>query len=306
MGRYYDPELKRFVDVPDDAPSMSGLPKFSDLANPQPTDEEIFEATFNETNRLLGLPQLPTATTTSEPSAAQRRRTEKRDFWTRRLRPGESPITPEFMARLEKHDSRSASFLKRLLRDAHADEADGIDPAVLAEALAECGPHVLTGEPLSDEARSENLAKAAALTSAAAEEVSDAGEGVLEKRKEGHDMARGLAGLHKALAAHHERCAKLHKSHAGALDDEDVHKGHHLALAEEHQDMAKFHKAASEDASDVGGADFSTSNLGRIDAQTLDASSRHTRSSEHKAAADFLRPDVDTSGVDPELKKLLE
>jgi len=52
--------------------------------------------------------------------------------------------------------------------------------------------------------------------------------------------------LHKLLAGHHERMAKLHGGHADGLEDDDVHKGLHRQVAGEHAMMAKFHKAAAD------------------------------------------------------------
>ena len=63
-------------------------------------------------------------------------------------------------------------------------------------------------------------------------------------------MKEHLLGLHKALAAHHDRVAKLHKDHADALDDSDQHTQFHRAAASEHGDMSRFHKRCAEAVSE--------------------------------------------------------
>jgi len=55
---------------------------------------------------------------------------------------------------------------------------------------------------------------------------------------------KNLNELHKSYAAHHSRLAKLHKTHAEALDDESAEKSVHARLADEHEKMSKLHKDA--------------------------------------------------------------
>jgi hypothetical protein len=63
-------------------------------------------------------------------------------------------------------------------------------------------------------------------------------------------MKEHLLGLHKALAAHHDRVSKLHKTHADALDDADPHAAFHRGMGEEHADMARYHKACAKAVSE--------------------------------------------------------
>jgi hypothetical protein len=59
------------------------------------------------------------------------------------------------------------------------------------------------------------------------------------------NLHKAIVSIHKSLADHHERCARLLHGHAVACDDEDQHKGVFKVLADEHRTMSANHREAA-------------------------------------------------------------
>jgi hypothetical protein len=60
-------------------------------------------------------------------------------------------------------------------------------------------------------------------------------------------MKKAIVSMHKALAAHHERCEKILRTHSEGCDEEDPHRGTFAALAQEHKSMGMQHRIIAQE-----------------------------------------------------------